>query len=95
VRAHGTTTAKPAPVKAQAAATHGLKRGAVVTVLPIELTDERDFTAGTTSFQYYTATVTNDLYGACASRGITFVDTSDTFTKFAHQESGLSKAGRL
>ena len=68
--------------------------GAVVTVRTIVLADERDFTVGTSDFPV-TSTVTNDLFHACASRGITFVDTSETFLKFAQQESRLSRAGRL
>ena len=94
VRARGTTRAKPAPVKAEASGAGKLKRGAVVTVRTIVLADERDFTVGTSDFPV-TSTVTNDLFHACASRGITFVDTSETFLKFAQQESRLSRAGRL
>ncbi|HTU98695.1 MAG TPA: hypothetical protein VMF14_22780 [Solirubrobacteraceae bacterium] len=96
VRAHGTTRAKPTPVKAEASGAGKLKRGSVVTVSTIELTDERDvFGTGLTGNLYVTSTVTNDLFRACASRGITFVDTTDTFVKFAQQESRLSSAGRL
>jgi hypothetical protein len=95
VRAHRTTRAKPAPVKAQAAGAGKLKRGSVVTVGTIELSDQRDFTTGQTANLFYTSTVTNDLFRACASRGVTFVDTSETFLKFAQQESRLSHAGRL
>jgi hypothetical protein len=94
VRAHGTTRAKPAPVKAEASGAGKLKRGSVVTVGTIELADERDFTVGTSSL-FVTSTVTNDLFHACSSRGITFVDTSETFLKFAQQESRLSRAGQL
>jgi hypothetical protein len=94
VRAHGTTRARPAPVKAEASGAGKLKRGAVVTVGTIELADERNFTVGTSSL-FVTSTVTNDLFHACSSRGITFADTSETFLKFAQQESRLSQAGRL
>lgn len=37
----------------------------------------------------------NDLFHSCSSRGITFVDTSETFEKFVNQESKLSREGRL
>jgi hypothetical protein len=43
----------------------------------------------------YTGVVTNILFTHCASRGITFVDTSETFRKYAQQELALSRAGRL
>jgi hypothetical protein len=94
VRAHRTTRAKPAPVKAEATGAGKLKRGSVLTVGTIELADERNFTTGTASL-FVTSTVTNDLFHACSSRGITFVDTSQTFLKFAQQESRLSRAGQL
>jgi hypothetical protein len=94
VRAHHATRAKPAPVKAEATGAGKLKRGSVVTIGTIVLADERDFTVGTSDVPV-TSTVTNDLFRACASRGITFVDTSETFLKFAQQESRLSRAGRL
>ena len=96
VRAHGTAQAAPAPAvqEASAAAAHRLKRGSVVTVDKTTLEDERDFTSAS-SFPDYTATITNDLFRACAARGITFVDSSDTFLTFARQEEGLSRSGRL
>jgi hypothetical protein len=94
VRAHRTTRAKPAPVKADATGAGKLKRGSVVTVGTIELADERDSTVGMSDL-FVTPTVINDLFHACSSRGITFADTSETFLKFAQQESRLSQAGRL
>jgi hypothetical protein len=59
---------------------------------PILLIDNR---AGLDLRADYTALVTNDLFAHCSSRGITFVDTSEAFRKFAQQELALSRAGRL
>jgi hypothetical protein len=82
VRAHRRTHGSPAHLKAKAAAAkRGLPPGSVVTVGPILLIDER---VGLDLRPDYTALVTNDLFSHCASRGITFVDTSEAFLKFAH-----------
>jgi hypothetical protein len=97
VRAHGSARAPSARAKQEASAASAarrLKRGSVVTVDRVTLEDERDFT-GPPSYPDYTATVTNDLFRACAARGITFVDSSATFLSFARQESNLSRSGRL
>jgi hypothetical protein len=96
-----TTTARPKTVdrawrslRAQAA-TKKLPRGAVVTVDQILMEDDRDFTDQNFPNLDFTIPVTNDLYSACSSHGITFVDTSTSFLKFAQQESGLSRAHQL
>lgn len=96
VRGHRTATVKPTRAKQQAsaAAVTRLKPGSVVTVDRMTLQDERAFSPGG-SYTDITATVTNDLFRACSSRGITFVDSSPAFTSFARQESNLSRAGRL
>lgn len=93
VRSRHRTHGPPARLKSKAAAaTRGLPPGSVVTVAPILLVDER---AGLDLRPDYTSVVTNDLFAHCASRGITFVDTSEAFRKFAQQELALSRAGRL
>ncbi len=93
IRARHRTQGPPAHLKAKAsAAKRGLPPGSVVTVTPIFLLDER---AGLDLRPDYTSVVTNDLFAHCASRGITFVDTSEAFRKFAQQELALSRAGRL
>jgi hypothetical protein len=96
-----TSPAKPKTVvgawrslRAQAAAKK-LPRGAIVTVDQILMEDDRDFTDQNFPNLDYTIPVTNDLYSACSSHGITFVDTSTSFLKFAQQESGLSRSHRL
>jgi hypothetical protein len=96
VRAHRSTKAPAVPAKQEASAASAarLKRGSVVTVDRVTLEDERVFT-GPPSYPDYTATVTNDLFRACAARGITFVDSSAAFVAFAKQESNLSRSGRL
>ena len=81
-------------VRAHAAAKK-LPRGAIVTVDPILMEDQRDFTDQNFPNLDYTIPVTNDLYSACSSHGITFVDTSTSFVKFAQQESGLSRSHQL
>jgi len=93
VRAHHRTRGPTARLKSKAAAVkRGLPPGSVVTVAPILLIDNR---AGLDLRPDYTAQVTHDLFARCASRGITFVDTSEAFRKFAEQELALSRAGRL
>jgi hypothetical protein len=93
MRAHHRTKGPPAHLKAKAStAKRGLPPGSVVTVAPILLVDER---AGLDLRPDYTSLVTNDLFSHCSSRGITFVDTSEAFRKFAQQELALSRAGRL
>jgi hypothetical protein len=96
VRAHGSATAPVASAKQEASAASAarLKSGSVVTVDRVTLEDERVFT-GPPSYPDYTATVTNDLFRACAAHGITFVDSSAAFVGFAKQESNLSLSGRL
>jgi hypothetical protein len=96
VRAHGSARAPAAPAKQEASAASAarLKPGSVVTVDRVTLEDERVFT-GPPSYPDYTATVTNDLFRACAAHGITFVDSSAAFVGFAKQESNLSRSGRL
>jgi hypothetical protein len=96
VRAHGSARAPSAKAKQEASAASAtrLKRGSVVTVDRVTLEDERVFT-GPPSYPDYTATVTDDLFRACAGRGITFVDSSAAFRAFAKQESNLSRSGRL
>jgi hypothetical protein len=92
VGAHHRTHGSTAHLKAAAAAKRGLPPGTIVTVRPIFVLDAR---AGLDLKLDYTALVTNDLFSHCASRGITFVDTSEAFLKFAQQELALSRAGRL
>jgi hypothetical protein len=96
VRAHGSARAPATPAKQEASAASAarLKPGSVVTVDRVTLEDERVFT-GLPTYPDYTATVTNDLFRACAAHGITFVDSSSAFTRFAKQESNLSRSGRL
>ena len=96
VRSHGSARAPAAPAKQEASAASAtrLKPGSVVTVDRVTLEDERLFT-GPPSYPDYTATVTNDLFRACAAHGITFVDSSTAFVRFAKQESNLSRSGRL
>ena len=96
VRAHGSSKVPAAAAKQEASAASAarLKPGSVVTVDRVTLEDERVFT-GPPSYPDYTATVTNDLFRACAAHGITFVDSSAAFVRFAKQESNLSRSGRL
>lgn len=95
-----TTPAKPKTVVGAwrslraRAAVKKLPRGAIVTVDQILMEDERNFTVGSSNADY-TIPVMNDLYSACSPHGITFVDTSTSFLKFAQQESGLSRAHQL
>jgi hypothetical protein len=96
VRSGRRSRERPARVKrfrVRAAASGVLRRGSVVTVRPIKLDDGRGPIFNL--FPEYTATVENDLFRACAPRGIIFVDTSAAFRKFAAQEAALSRAGRL
>jgi hypothetical protein len=88
-RVHSTTL-RPQAVKATA---RGLRPGSVVTIAPIVINDERGPVFNLKID--YTDLVTNDLFSQCASRQITFVDSSETFRKFAQQELALSRAGRL
>lgn len=98
VRPGATSHAKHARAKAgaSAAAAQGLPAGSVITVEPILLEDERQCQGAVACpTEDFTAAFTNDLFQRCASRGITFVDTSVAFQKFAAQEAALSRSGRL
>jgi hypothetical protein len=93
VRAGHKARGHAAPLKASQAATRGLRAGSVVTIAPIVVQDERPpVVDGRID---YTGLVTNILFSRCATRGIKFVDTSETFRKYAQQELALSRAGRL
>lgn len=98
VRSGHTAHAHHARVKVQAnvAAAQRLPPGSVVSVDPILIEDQRTCDGQLSCANLdYTATAINDLFRACGARGITFVDTSASFLKFAQQESGLSRSGRL
>jgi hypothetical protein len=86
--------AQAAPLKASASTARGLPAGSVVTIASILVHDDRTGAAPNATIDY-TALVTNIMFKQCASRQITFVDTSEAFKKFAQQEANLSRSGRL
>jgi hypothetical protein len=94
VKAGHHARAPTAPLKASAATSRGLPAGSIVTIAPIFVHDDRT-TAPPNATIEYTALVTNIMFKQCASRQITFVDTSEAFKKFAQQEANLSRGGRL